>query len=373
MTGSWVGNTWVPTPPWRLYSVADLQALYRDRTVLWIGDSTSDRTARTHYAILSQQQSSSSSSTNSSNSTNDHDFAFLSSPQPLHISVERLEQDIDKNARSTEDCDKWKDYAYTTTTTNDSSAFVPPSYHILMCRPIEVQQEQPPPHDHDDGNATAAATTNTTVGEVAWLPSMCLTQLPGALRATVREQQLQQQQEGDGGGAGGEGPPIPIPSYDIVVIALGIWQDLIPQDCPLPANETITTVVAESIQLLTQMVTMADSRNNSNNNKRMRVIWRTGGWTLSMAHEQHKATLEMNRAIMDIIDNAHLNRIDGSSMISYVNWGDAVAPRSFGAERIVGDHVAHYGWEPRQMLVQMVTNELAQMDRTIMMMDDSNA
>jgi hypothetical protein len=60
-----------------------------------------------------------------------------------------------------------------------------------------------------------------------------------------------------------------------------------------------------------------------------------------------------------------------SMMISYVNWGDAVAPRSFAAERIVGDLKPHYGLEPRQMLVQMITNQLAYMDRTMIM--DNNA
>jgi hypothetical protein len=61
------------------------------------------------------------------------------------------------------------------------------------------------------------------------------------------------------------------------------------------------------------------------------------GWKQDVAQEQHTATLEMNRAIIDIIDNVHMNRTDDdiddsigcSSMISYVNWGDAVAPRSF--------------------------------------------
>jgi hypothetical protein len=161
--------------------------------------------------------------------------------------------------------------------------------NIYVCRPIEVQQRKqqpPPPHHTEDGDA-AGPSVAATVGELAVLPIMCLSQLRDVLRATVREQQLQQQQEeeaegdGDGGIAGGNGPPIPIPSSDIIVIALGIWQDVHPRDCRLPAHETITTLVAESIQLLTQMVTMAASASrhpdSNSNSKRMRVIWRTWG------------------------------------------------------------------------------------------------
>jgi hypothetical protein len=179
---------------------------------------------------------------------------------------------------------------------------------------------------------------------------------------------------------------IPIPSYDIIVIAIGIWQDVRPWDCRLPPNETITTLIEDSMRLLTKIISL-DRRNrrrqdttastgHNDDHDGMRVIWRTGGWKHGMEQEKHLATLEMNQAIMDFMDAAHREYDQGQNddnddddsfsgtsarFMSYVNWGDAVAPRSFD-ERIHGDIKVHYGLEPRQMLVQMVTNQLVHMD-----------
>lgn len=76
---------------------------------------------------------------------------------------------------------------------------------------------------------------------------------------------------------------------------------------------------------------------------------------MDIAQENHHATLELNQAIMDAIDQNNEPRL------SYVNWGEAVAPRSF-QERIQGDLKPHYGLEPRLVLLQMVANQLAWMD-----------
>jgi hypothetical protein len=48
--------------------------------------------------------------------------------------------------------------------------------------------------------------------------------------------------------------------------------------------------------------------------------------------------------------------------LSYINWGGAVAERSHGNDRIVGDHVAHYGTEPRMVMWQMLTNHLQDLE-----------
>jgi hypothetical protein len=154
-------------------------------------------------------------------------------------------------------------------------------------------------------------------GEVASMSVNCVAELRDVLRVTLQEQQRQEQEQRLQQQLGvDDGPvlaqPIPIPSYDIIVIAIGIWQDVRPWDCRLPPNETITTLIEDSMRLLTKIITL-DRRNrrrqdttaSNNNNDGMRVIWRTGGWKHGMEQEKHLATLEMNQAIMDFMDAAH--------------------------------------------------------------------
>lgn len=83
MTGTWMGNSWIAPPPWRQFSVQDMQDLYHDRKVIWIGDSTARRAGMTLFSVLNATAS-------------------------LPVSVRSLEQDIDVNKLAqTESCDKW--------------------------------------------------------------------------------------------------------------------------------------------------------------------------------------------------------------------------------------------------------------------------
>ena len=51
-TGTWIGNSWVPPSGWRLFSAAEMLQLYHNKSMLWVGDSTTRRCALTLYGIL---------------------------------------------------------------------------------------------------------------------------------------------------------------------------------------------------------------------------------------------------------------------------------------------------------------------------------
>jgi hypothetical protein len=51
-TGSWIGNSWIPPPGWRLFSAKKMLDLYKDKTVLFMGDSMARRLAVTLYETL---------------------------------------------------------------------------------------------------------------------------------------------------------------------------------------------------------------------------------------------------------------------------------------------------------------------------------
>lgn len=55
-TGTWNGTEWVPPTGWRIYESNELRTVYRDQTILWMGDSTAARAAILHYGILSKRE-----------------------------------------------------------------------------------------------------------------------------------------------------------------------------------------------------------------------------------------------------------------------------------------------------------------------------
>jgi hypothetical protein len=52
--GSWIGNHWVPPNGWRYFSTEELRTVYKDKSVMWIGDSLARRASATMYGILNE-------------------------------------------------------------------------------------------------------------------------------------------------------------------------------------------------------------------------------------------------------------------------------------------------------------------------------
>lgn len=55
--GTWIGNWWIPPKGWSLYSAEEIDDTFKDRSVLWIGDSTARRSSTTLYYIIQHSNS----------------------------------------------------------------------------------------------------------------------------------------------------------------------------------------------------------------------------------------------------------------------------------------------------------------------------
>ena len=53
--GSWIGTHWIPPVGLKLYSVSQLQTIFRGHRILWLGDSTCRRTAMQLVSLLSHK------------------------------------------------------------------------------------------------------------------------------------------------------------------------------------------------------------------------------------------------------------------------------------------------------------------------------
>lgn len=58
--GSWIGNHWVPPNGWRCFSAKELRTFYKDKSIMWAGESLARRAAATMYGILEEAAANSS-------------------------------------------------------------------------------------------------------------------------------------------------------------------------------------------------------------------------------------------------------------------------------------------------------------------------
>jgi hypothetical protein len=138
---------------------------------------------------------------------------------------------------------------------------------------------------------------------------------------------------------------------DIIIISLGIWEAVKPWDCK-ERNENPRSMLQRQNDVISLLEELQSPRRS--------IVWRTSGFMASGAKKNF--VIEMNTKAMDQIEEfaSGMSRSPKSAgNLTYVDWGGAIHPRSFGEERIEGDMQPHYGLEARYVLVQMITNQLA--------------
>jgi hypothetical protein len=141
-------------------------------------------------------------------------------------------------------------------------------------------------------------------------------------------------------------------SVDLIIVSLGVWEQVRPQDCKDRSGKNRTThaVLNDTIALLEQFQSSGTL-----------IIWRTSGFR---AKNSKKFLVDLNEKAMDVIDDFSLKQQssrNATSNLTYVDWGGAVLTRSFGQDRIQGDEAPHYGVEARHAAIQMITNQVAGM------------
>jgi hypothetical protein len=137
---------------------------------------------------------------------------------------------------------------------------------------------------------------------------------------------------------------------DIIIISLGIWEAIRPWDCK-ERNENGSSP-RSMLQIQNDTISLLEKLQSPQRT----IVWRTSGFMATGAKEDF--VVEMNAKAMDQMEEiaSRVSRSPNSrSNLTYVDWGGAVHPRSFGTARIK----PHYGVEARYALVQMITNQLA--------------
>lgn len=91
------------------------------------------------------------------------------------------------------------------------------------------------------------------------------------------------------------------------------------------------------------------------------VLWRTCGFpsnvgqrTLQQLHEFNRQSVEWIKEYQHIMTTTR----DNNGTIGWIDWGNVIWPRSIPPNRIEGDIAAHYGLQPRLLMVQMTIQQI---------------
>ena len=265
-TGSWIGNTWIPPPPWRLYSASETRRVWANKKVWWLGDSTARRGAFTFYHVISN-----------TDSVREVDL------DSGHII------DVNKNGRRVDLC--------------------PSIPRALLCRPM--------PDSNDTSNMSFVINSESCAfGNQEYLQNvMNISHNPRTTGSIL--------------------------DFDIIVIAMGAWEVGKEWECQRDGK----------IGLPDRIIGVLRTCHEFTQKFGVPIVWRTSGYGPDRG--QGETFDGMNNVAMDMIDS-----LGGESGLTYINWGGAVRERSFGPDRILGDHQYHYGVHPRLVLMQMLTNHL---------------
>lgn len=268
--------------------------MYKDKTILWIGDSLARRSFATMYNILNSTHSNHTSLESITNaSIIDFNKAFLNNKQDPQV----------------ESCPKWEHL---------------PRFQPDACRPM------PKGSDNADHASTGG-------GEFIKMKMTCFSHVEWFLNEEL------------------EGNSNLTSKVDLVVLVLGIWDVVHEWECrgknttrkPLERLEDLIKVAARFTVKTGKRIVWRTSGFDGDKTDNNKLVYALNDRLMNAIdhfhHDEHGGKEEQEEA---------------PNLLTYINWGGAVEDRSFGLERIIGDLPSHYGVEPRVVLVQMLTNHL---------------
>ena len=300
--GTWMGNTWIPPSGWRSYSTKELHCMFGSvtrpstKTIFYIGDSTARRAANLLYLLLNETES-------------QENILREALDDNKVLDLDSL---IDKNETRV----KWKlSYCF-----------------VDMIGGFRSYLKELKEYNARVAEAAAATKSFSTINDN-------ITVTAESDRAQTLAKATQNNM-----------PEAPWHQKDIgaIVFGIGAWDEGKKEVCG--RYHKTDNYTKDLLSEMNDTFLVLDEYQRLSGHQ---LVWRTNGFFDDKARQSDRALMHtLNRAAMDWIEK------NDNAGFTYVNYGEAIEPRSFGAQRVDGGHVAHYGFEVRFVLLQMLINHL---------------
>jgi len=295
--GSWMGNNWIPPPGWKLYSMDSLRRMFASASIHLWGDSTARRVAATLHMILE-------------------------SPLASDISVQQLDDNniLDNETKfQPSNCPEY---------IQDTADQLIRNFGGICHVSSALNRGAHSLHDFQN-QTTPSPKESEQLSILSWQRVFCLLDLNDIFEDKIHERKLFQKHT------------------KVIVISIGAWHEGNKHVCG--RNHQDKNYTYNTIQELYSFLEKANAYQKQSNKT---LIWRTPGFFADSGRDDPALIRALNKAAMDTIDSYN------NPGLTYINYGEAVEPRSFGAARITGGHVAHYGYHAFHVAIQMMANHL---------------
>ncbi len=376
----WVGNHWIPPKGVPTYTPLDFLKYFQNRNVLFIGDSTGRRAYATLYAMMESAMdihtpATATHSNGNNDSSNRREHHNLRIPSLDHPSV----IDVNKGRNRKETCENTDRRLYHEI--GNTSAW--------LCRNLNEQEM------NHTTNTTASNSTaqNELQSSPSSPPRPMMTPAPsrgkfdliGEACMISAEQFLTNfnatrnnnttSEHGDDHNEETTRLPSFLKDYDLVVVAIGIWDTKMNHICkhnfaPLgreivPAEERVTNFLrslakASSPDLQFAYRTTGFSGKHEHDDKHWKMI--------QAAHDFFEAESKLKSNDENKKQAEDEENDKGSSPttnMTLVDWGSLVSERSWDGDRIHGDIPVHYGLEARLLFAQQLLHQLLEDEKAI--------
>lgn len=137
--------------------------------------------------------------------------------------------------------------------------------------------------------------------------------------------------------------------YDLVVLSSGIWESVRKEDCNMYIKVNQTSTVKATLDMKVDALLNKLSETSSS---KLQAVFRIPGFDARFPNDTVMLTIGDK---MRIFNEAGTN-------LTFVDWQNVIAKKSFGDERIEGDIPPHYGLEARLLFLQQLFHHLRRLE-----------
>jgi hypothetical protein len=343
----WIGNHWTAPPGIPTFTPRQLKSYFQKRNVLVIGDSTS---RRFYYTL----------------------FALMTADDLDNVAVKELDAAdvIDANKGNKVNlCPKEQGRAISDmggrrwSVCRDMIAFGDDDSAAAAADAVSLSANDTTslPADTAKNDTRTSTTSSRETVKFDHTIQYCYNNIDWLWRDEINEEE---ESSGNGNGTGTNAAPalnsnlqIFQKDYDLVIVAMGIWELAKSDVCDRANYQNVpnTTTVSRLEWMLESM-----QRNNPTD---LQVVFRTSGFDTRHVNTDQKMW-DANAVSKEFFHDLETKPGKGgrNANVTLVDWGGVLEKRSFGEDRIVGDHPAHYGLEARLLFIQQLMHELVKAD-----------